>query len=118
MAGYFTQQPLTPRQHIPPSRFEVLGVPWVYHIARAGGMVHQEGHLACKIAAADAVHIPQVRVVHADQKIVFFVVGIGELPRRMAVAGDPMLRQLAPRRGIDRVADLLPAGGRRFDMEL
>ena len=29
-----------------------------------------------------------------------------------------MLRQLAPRRRIDRVADLLPAGGRRFDMKL
>ena len=74
--------------------------------------------LAGKVAAADAVHIPQIRAVHTDQEIVFFVVGIGELPRRVAVAGDPMLRQLAPRRRIDRIANLLPAGGRRFDMEL
>lgn len=29
-----------------------------------------------------------------------------------------MLRQLAPRRRIDRVADLLPAGGRRLDIEV
>ena len=118
MAGYFTQQPLTPRQLILPSRFEVFGVPRVGNIAGVVCVVHQEAQLAGKVAAADTVHIPQVRAVHADQEIVFFVVGTGELPRRMAVAGDPMLCQLAPRREIDRVADLLPAGGRRFDMEL
>ena len=82
------------------------------------GIVHQEVQLASKIAAADTVHIPQVVAVHADQEIVFFVVGIGELPRGVTAAGDSMLCQLAPRRWIDWVADLLPAGGRRFDMEL
>ena len=35
-----------------------------------------------------------------------------ELARRVAVAGNSMLRQLAPRRRIDRVADLLPDGRR------
>ena len=78
-------------------------------------MVHQEGHLAGKVAAADAVHIPQVRAVHADQQVVLVVVLVCELARRVAVAGDPMLRQLAPCRRIDRVADLLPAGSRRLD---
>ena len=78
----------------------------------AVGVVHQEVQLAVRVAAADAVHIPQVCAVHADQQIVVLVVGIGELPRRVAVAGDPMLRQLAPRRGIDRIANLLSAGGR------
>ena len=53
-----------------------------------------------------------------DQQVVLVVILIGELPRRVAIAGDPVLRQLAPYRRIDRVADLLPAGGRRFDMEL
>ena len=81
-------------------------------------MVHQEGHLADIVAAADAVHIPQVRAVHADQQVVLVVILIGELPRRVAVAGDPVRCQLAPRRRINRVADLLPAGSRRFDMEL
>ena len=82
------------------------------------GMVHQEIQLSSKIVAADTIHIQEVGSVHTYQEIVFFVVGIGELPRRVAVAGDPMLRQLAPRRGIDRIANLLPAGGRRFDMKL
>ena len=80
MAGYFTHQPLTSRQHILPRRLEVLGVPRVGNIAGAVGVVHQEAQFSGKIAAADAVHIPQIRAVHADQEIVFFVVGIGELP--------------------------------------
>ena len=113
MAGYFTQQPLTPRQHILPGCLEIAGVPRVGYITGVVGVVHQEVQFAGRVAAADAVHIPQVRTVHTDQEIVFFVVGIGKLPRRVAVAGDPMLRQLAPRRRIDLVADLLPAGGRR-----
>ena len=87
MAGYFTQQPLTSRQHILPRRLEIAGIPRVGNIAGAVGVVHQEVQLAGKVAAADAVHIPQVRTVHTDQEIVFFVVGIGELPRRVTIAG-------------------------------
>ena len=118
MAGYFTQQPLTSRQHILPRRLEIAGIPRVGNIAGAVGVVHQEVQLAGKVAAADAVHIPQVRAVHADQQVVLVVVLIGELPRRVTVAGYPMFRQLAPRRRIDRIADLLPAGRCRFDLKL
>ena len=39
-------------QHILPGRLEVLGVPWVCHIAGVGGVIHQEGHLADIVAAA------------------------------------------------------------------
>ena len=56
-------------QHILPGRFEVLGVPRVCHSAGMGGVVHQEGHLAGIVAAADAVHIPEVGLVHADQEL-------------------------------------------------
>ena len=87
MAGYFTQQPLTSRQHILPRRLEIAGVPRVGYIAGMVGIVHQEVQLAVRIAAADAVHIPQVCAVHADQQIVVLVVGIGELPCRMTIAG-------------------------------
>ena len=81
-------------------------------------MFHQEGHLAREVAAADTVHIPQVGLVHADEQVVFLVILIGELPGCMTLAGDPMLRQLAAYGRVDRVPDLLPAGGCRFDMEL
>lgn len=66
MAGYFTQQPLTSRQHILPRRLEIAGVPRVGYIAGMVGIVHQEVQFSGKIAAADAVHIPQVCAVHAD----------------------------------------------------
>ena len=112
------QQPLASRQHILPSCLEIARVPRVGNIVGVVGVVHQEVQLSGKVAAADAVHIPQIGSVHANQQIVLLIVPVGKLPRRVAVAGDPMLRQLAPRRRIDRVADLLPAGGRRLDMEL
>ena len=118
MAGYFTQQPLTPRQHILPSRFEVLGVPRVGNIAGVVGVVHQEVQLAGKVAAADAVHIPQIGSVHANQQIVLLIVPVGKLPRRMTTTGDSVLCQLAPCRRIYWVTNLLPAGRCRLDMEL
>ena len=81
-------------------------------------MIHQEGHLAGIIAAADAVHIPQVGTVHANQQIVFVVVAARQLPRCMTAAIDPMFLQLAPRQRINRIADFFPAGRRRLDMKL
>ena len=51
------------------------------------GMVHQEIQLSSKIVAADTIHIPEVGSVHPDQQIVVLVVGIGELPRRVTIAG-------------------------------
>ena len=118
MVSYFMQQSLATRQYIPPGRLEIIGVPRVGYIAGMVGVVHQEVQFASKIAAADAVHIPKVRLVHANQEIVFLVIGIGKLPRRMTVAGYPVFRQLTPCRRIDRVADLLPAGCRRLYLEL
>lgn len=51
------------------------------------GMVHQEIQLSSKIVAADTIHIQEVGSVHTYQEIVFFIVGIGELPRRVTIAG-------------------------------
>ena len=112
------QQPLASCQHVSPSCLEIVGVPRVGYIAGLLGVVHQEMQFSGKIAAADTVHIPEVGSVHAYQQVVLLVIGIGELPRRVTVAGYPMFRQLAPCRRIDWVADLLSAGCCRLDMEL
>ena len=112
MVSYLMQQSPASRQHIPPSCPEVVGVPRVGNIAGVVGVVHQEVQLAVRIAAADALHIPQVRAVHADQQIVLLVIGIGELPCYVTVAGYSVFRQLALRRRIDRIADLFPASCR------
>ena len=79
------------RQHILPCRFEIACVPRVGNIAGAVGVVHQEAELAVRVAAADALHIPQVRAVHADQQVVFVVILIRKLPRDMTAAGDSVL---------------------------
>ena len=106
------QQPLAARQHILPRCLEIARVPRVGNIAGAVGVVHQEAELAVRVAAADAVHISKVGSVHANQEIVFLIIGIGKLPRCVTAAGNSVLRQFAPCRRIDRIADLLSAGGR------
>ena len=112
------QQPLASRQHILPGGLKVAGVPGIFDIAGMVCIVHQQMQLPGEVAAADVVHIPQVGPIHPNQQIVLIVIGVGELPRRFASAVDAVFGQLAPRRGIDRVADLLRAGGGGLDVEL
>ena len=111
------QQPLTPFQHIPPCGLEIAGVPRVGHIAGALGVFHQEVHLVLEVPATDAMHIAEIGLIHADQEVVFLVIIVLELPGGLAGAVDPMLRQLAPCRGIDRIADLLGAGRRGLNVD-
>ena len=81
-------------------------------------VVQQQMYLTMRVTAADALHIPEVGFVHADEQVEFFVITLGELPRRVATAGNPVLRQFAPRRRIDGVAYLLTAGCSGLYMEL
>ena len=82
------------------------------------GVVQQQMYLAIRVATADALHIPEVGFVHADEQVEFFVIALGELPRRVAAAGNPVFGQLAPCRRINGVAEFLAAGGGRLYMEL
>ena len=74
-------------------------------------------HLAGRIAAADALHISQVGMIHANQEVVFLVVAFQQLVGSLAGAVDAMLGQLAASRRIHRIADLLGAGRCRFDLK-
>ena len=82
------------------------------------GVVQQQMYLAIWVTTADAVHIPEVCLIHADEQVEFLVIAFGKLPRRVAAAGNPVLCQLAPCRRIGGVAYLLAAGGGRLYMEL
>ena len=53
-----------------------------------------------------------------NQQVVLLVVSVGELSCRVTTTGDSVFCQLAPCWWIDWIADLLPAGGCRFDLEL
>ena len=70
------------------------------------------------VSAADPAHIAKIRLVHADQQVVCAIVGPGQLPGRLASAGNSVLSQLPPGRRIDWVPDFLSAGSRRCDLEL
>ena len=73
--------------------------------------------LSLRIAAADAAHIPDVGLVHADEQVPVPIVLPPQLPGQLALAADAVLGQLPAGRRIDRVADLLSAGGGRFDVK-
>lgn len=112
------KQPPAAFFHIPPGRIEIVGVPRVGNIAGVVGILHQELHLALEVPAADAVHIAEVCLIHANQQIVFLVIVVLKLSCSFPGAIDPMLGQLAPRWRIDRVADLLGAGRSGLDQEV
>ena len=104
--------------HILPCGLKIVGVPRVGYIAGMTGVVQQQMYLAIWVTTADAVHIPEVCLIHADEQVEFLVIAFGKLPRRVAAAGNPVLCQLAPCRRIGGVAYLLAAGGGRLYMEL
>ncbi len=112
------QQPPAPGQHVSPGGLKIPGIPGVGHVAGTAGKAQEQPQLALGVAAADALHAAQVGPVHADEQVVCPVVGTVELPGGFARAADAVLRQLAPGRGIDRVADLLRAGGGGLNVKL
>src|SRR5699024_9904861 len=101
-----------------PGGVKVAGVPGVGDVRRAGGVVQQAVHFACRVAAADAPHGGQVSAFHADQQVVAVVVGAGQLAGGLAGAGDAVLGQLAPGGRVDGVAVLLAAGAGGCRLEL
>lgn len=113
----FLKKSLASFLHIPPGRIEIAGVPRIGYLAGTIGKIHQKMHLAGRIAAADALHISQVGMIHANQEVVFFVVAFQQLAGSLAGAVDAMLGQLAASRRIHRIANLLGAGRCRFDLK-
>ena len=75
-------------------------------------------HLVGKIAAADPVHTFEVGAVHTDQQVELLVVAVQKLAGSLAGTIDAMLGQLAAGWRIYRIADLLGAGGCRFDLNI
>ena len=113
----FLKNSLASFLHIPPGRIEIAGVPRIGYLAGTIGKIHQKMHLAGRIAAADALHISQVGMIHANQKVVLLVIAVQKLPGSFAGTVDAMLGQLAASRRIHRIADLLGACRCRFDLK-
>ena len=94
------------------------GVPRVGNVSGAAGVRHQKRNLSVRVTAADALHVPEILLIHPDQEIIFFIICPCHLPRGMTGTGNAMLGQLPPGRRVDGVSKLLPAGRRRFDVKL
>lgn len=69
--------------------------------------------LVFRIPSEKYAHIAHIRVVHADEQIIIVIIRACEAAGRLAGAADAQLGKLAPRAGMDRVAQLLRTGGRR-----
>ena len=73
-------------EYVAPCRFKVVGVPRVGDVGRPVREVHQLVHFSVGVAAADASHVADVPVVHADEQVVAVIVGSCELSGRLAGA--------------------------------
>ena len=62
------QQSCTASQHIPPCGFEVPRIPGIGHIAGVVGKLLQQMNPVIGIVAAYAVHIPQIGLIHSNQR--------------------------------------------------
>jgi len=112
------QQSLTSLRYVAPAGLKISCVPWIGDIAGAVGEIHEEVQFAFRVAAADAAYVPEVGAVHADEHVVSVIVVPPKLPRGLALAVDAVLCEFAPGGRVDRVADLLRAGGGGGDGEV
>ena len=106
----FFQQGCAAGRHVVPGGLEIPGVPGVGHVPADARVIQQQTDFPVGITAEEALHIPQVGAVHADEQVIPAIIGPGQLPGRLAGAGNAVLGQNPPRRRIDRVPQLLSAG--------
>ena len=114
---YAPQQRAAAHVHVAPGCLEITGVPRVGDASGTAREVQQEVDFSLRVAAADAPDVPQILLIHADQEVERVVVPLRELACGVALTGDPVLGQLAPRGRIDGIADLITARRRGVDLK-
>ena len=105
-------------QNIRISLFKIPGVPGVGHGLLPPGEGEEQAQLSRRVAAADALHGPEVAPVHTEEKIEAGIVLLRHLPGPVPGAGDAVPGEDGPGRGIDGVAELLPGDGGGIDEKL
>lgn len=93
------QQPLqNPRAavvNIAVCRFKVARIPRVGYVPAVIGKIHELSDLILRVAAEQAHHIADICAIHADEKIVFFIIVRAELYGAFSLARKPMPLQFA-----------------------
>ena len=113
-----SQESVTTSPYVFPGLLKISGIPGVRHLTGGRGVVQETVDLPLGITAADALHIADVGVVHADEQVVNIVVGLLQLPGGVPAGWNPVGSQGASRRGLDGVSNLLRAGGGGANLKL
>ena len=71
---------------VAPGGVEVACVPWVCHVARSAGEVHEETDFPFGVVVEDTHHVADVIAVHADDDVVAAIVVGTDLPCAVSVA--------------------------------
>jgi len=111
------EEPAAAFTHIRVGRVKIPCVPWVGDVPSGTGEDEKLVDPAVGVAAGDACHVSDIGGIHTDQIIIICIVLRSHLYRAVGHRRDPDLAQLADSAVVGRIADLLPAGGGRVDVE-
>ena len=114
---YIFQKGRTAFADISISGLEISRVPRVGNLAGAAGKLQQLVYFVLRVGTDDAQDIADVGVVHADDVIVGVIVGFFHLHGAVAGAGNVVFPEYGHGSMVNRVSDLLGAGGRGGDVE-
>lgn len=102
-----------PFPHIPVGRIKITRVPWVGNVLPCpAGKIQKPAYLALRIAISDdPVDIADIPRIHADQIVKLLVLLPSHLAGAVVSTWDADLAQLSLGARMNRIADLLSAGG-------
>lgn len=112
LLAHIRQQRLAAANHVFVRRFEIAREPRVGHaVRRIGistvGILEQLVHFALRIAFQDAAHIANVLVIHADEQVVFSIIGHAQLHGGSAWVGDAVRVEHPLRTRMRVIADFI-----------
>lgn len=112
LLAHIRQQRLAAANHVFVRRFEIAREPRVGYAARGigvstVGILEQLVHFALRIAFQDAAHIANVLVIHADEQVVFSIIGRAQLHGGSAWVGNAVRVEHPLRTRMRVIADFI-----------
>ena len=98
------QQGLATLHNVTAGSVKVSGIPRIGNVPLGTGKGQKFGNLPFGISSQDLMHIADIGAVHADEVIVFGVIGALQLNRALSGTADAVLRQLCSCGRVDGIA--------------
>lgn len=114
---YIFQKGRTAFADISVGGLKISRVPRVGDLAGAAGKLQQLIYFVLRVGTDDTQDIADVGVIHADDVIVGVIIGFFHLYGAVAGAGNVVFPEYGHGSMVNRVSDLLGAGGRGGDVE-